>query len=733
MKSILDFIADDNYPALVMGGSFQVWDGVFRDSMSAVSATPSSSSVEVTPLNPLCVGGTSCIAVSGSTVYIGGQFSNVCNTTQSRAAAVSTSSTPSGDLLGWNPVPNNPVNVLVVSGGTVYMGGIFTTLNGTSRVGAGAVDSGTGSLLTWKPIAAGTNVMILNGADMYLGGNFSTINAVQRFAIGAVSSDPNSAITLRNWNPVVSAGAGVVNAMVLSGPDLYVGGQFTTVASGRPRNRVAAFTSSTSTSGDLTAWNPNANNTVRSLALNGSDMFIGGDFTTINSVPRTRIAAVNATTSTSGALLAFAPSVGTTSVYTIIADSAAVYFAGDFTTVNGIFRYHAAAMSSDTSTAGNLLNWNANPYGGANTAILKLVRDGNYIYIAGPYTTVGSRLTCNPVSIESEPNSNYPLKFKNLNGNLNTGMTSQCAVISGNDLYIGGSFTNVSGISRNKVAAVSIDPNNFSVRNWDPNCNANCNVLVLSGGTMYLGGPFTTVNGQARNGAAAFTSNTSVSGSLLTWNPNCATSTNVTCMVLNGADMYLGGAFTKVNGSTRNRVAAVSSDPNSAITLRAWDPNCNGQVNCMVLNGSYMFIGGNFSTVSAVTRLTRVVAYSADTSVAGALSSWDPGLSFTGVNALALSGPDLIVGGISHLRAYSSDASTAAVVRSWVTATNFDVQALYVSGNVIYVGNFNTSAPVVNGYRRNGMAFSADTSIAGGKLLNWSPMFGNFSSYIIGR
>jgi hypothetical protein len=56
---------------------------------------------------------------------------------------------------------------------------------------------------------------------------------------------------------------GQVSAIVVSGNKIYLGGYFTHV-DGVQRNRLAALDATT---GQLTSWNPNANDNVRSLGL----------------------------------------------------------------------------------------------------------------------------------------------------------------------------------------------------------------------------------------------------------------------------------------------------------------------------------------------------------------------------------------------------------------------------------------------------------------------------------
>src|SRR5919198_1846226 len=77
-------------------------------------------------------GNVQAVARLGGAVYIGGHFGTVDGTNLKKAAAVDADN---GQVLPWNPHPNSVygVMVLMADGGSLWMGGDFTTIHGASQ------------------------------------------------------------------------------------------------------------------------------------------------------------------------------------------------------------------------------------------------------------------------------------------------------------------------------------------------------------------------------------------------------------------------------------------------------------------------------------------------------------------------------------------------------------------------------------------------------------------------
>jgi hypothetical protein len=168
-------------------------------------------------------------------------------------------------------------------GHVAYLGGEFTALipstPGQDPLPAhnlAAVDVYTGDLVSWAPDVDGPVYSLAsNGRSVFVGGLFSTVDGQPRDSFAAIAVNG----TLRPWTDDVE---GRVRSLVVSGTELYLGGRFSAVA-GTPRRGLAALDLTTVPPGALLPWEPSANHSVRSLALMGDgSVVIGGVFTSVD-------------------------------------------------------------------------------------------------------------------------------------------------------------------------------------------------------------------------------------------------------------------------------------------------------------------------------------------------------------------------------------------------------------------------------------------------------------------
>ena len=163
------------------------------------------------------------------------------------------------------------------------------------------------------------------------------------------------------------------------GSRIYVGGDFTTV-DGAARGHIAAFNVA---DGSLVAnFSPKVGSTVRAIQSNNSTVWVGGSFQGVGVNARANLAAFNAS---NGSILPWAPTADDEAVWSMVLtpDQSRVIVGGAFSTLNGVGAYGLGALDAST---GATLPWAANQTirdAGANGAIYSLRTDGEQVYGTG--------------------------------------------------------------------------------------------------------------------------------------------------------------------------------------------------------------------------------------------------------------------------------------------------------------------------------------------------------------
>jgi len=161
-----------------------------------------------------------------------------------------------------------------------------------------------------------------------------------------------------------------------------------------------------------------------------------------------------------------------------------IYVGGEFTSVNGKPRNHAAAVDAST---GNLLSWNPNVNGAVHA--LAVTKEG--VYVGGDFTQVGGRSRGNVAVVSARTGATRKGFAPRTNRVVNAFTFSRRTV------YFGGAFTTVDGKFRNGLAAVSRS-RSARLRAWSPDAKqGQVTDLVRRGKGIYVGGTFSTLNGSS--------------------------------------------------------------------------------------------------------------------------------------------------------------------------------------------------------------------------------------------
>src|SRR5215204_5215721 len=144
------------------------------------------------------------------------------------------------------------------------------------------------------------------------------------------------------------------------------------------------------------------------------------------------------------------------------------------------------------------------------------------------------------------------------------------------------------------AAALSSQPKNAPIVQTNDTVWASLRV----GDTVYLGGAFTSVNGKPRSGLAAINANT---GRLTAWAPKANGAVLALAASPSGESIYAGGEFTSVNGIARGHVVAIRAS--TGRVRKEWKANADLPVYSLATSGRRVYLGGEFRKVNGRNRL----------------------------------------------------------------------------------------------------------------------------------
>ncbi|MFC0098741.1 hypothetical protein ACFFKH_14575 [Micromonospora marina] len=223
---------------------------------------------------------------------------------------------------------------------------------------------------------------------------------------------------------------------------------------------------------------------------------------------------------------------------------------------------------------------------------------------------------------------------------------------------------------------------------WTPHAlDGTVHRILQIGNRVYVAGTFTKVRNAGRSAQLAMPRLVALDASTgridTTFRPQVNGAVKALAAAPDGRSLYIGGAFTTVNGTAASRLARIDAATGARVAGFT-TPALNNQVNDVRLVGTRLIVGGAFQTVGGVTR-RGLAAVNATTGAADA--SVD----------LNLTGPRRTTSG-----------ATAPV----------KVEALDVSADgrrLVFVGGFSSVA----GVARHQIAV-ADLSTAGATLSGWA-------------
>ncbi len=284
---------------LYAGGNFTGVNGSYRGYLAAFSTA---TGALLSTWKPAATGPVHAIAPGpgGQSVWVGGDFTKLDGQPRTKAGAVSAAT---GALLPWAPNLNGAVTSLAVApdASRVLVGGYFTSFNGVTQQAIGSTDPVTGGSATWvlprnfipnnSSCVSDVKDIIVKGGTAYIAGE----------GTGAGCFDGDFAVNISDGSLVWQSDClGATQSLVIINGWLYKGshahdcayapGGFPQVPNPVGKGWVVhRLLTQSLTDGSVGHWTPNTNGNQlgpRVMATDGSQLFLGGDFSTVNRNPQ---------------------------------------------------------------------------------------------------------------------------------------------------------------------------------------------------------------------------------------------------------------------------------------------------------------------------------------------------------------------------------------------------------------------------------------------------------------
>jgi len=551
------------------------------------------------------------------------------------------------------------------------------------------------------------------------------------------------------WDSLGSSGAinGGVTAITINGNDVYVAGHFTNAGGIAEADHVAKW--------DGTKWSALGGNDmgdgaisgqVYAIATSGTDIYVGGDFESINN--HGNIINYGAVAKWDGMNWSAVGNLNIGNfglnghiVRTIVVSGANIYIGGSFYDLysNGVVLADGDGLIKWDGTHWSVVGDSGNVNGINAMAVI-----GTDIYVGGDFINAGSI-----------PEADYVVKWDGTNwsalgnngaGNGALNKNVHAIAASGTDLYVGGLFSDAGGVPEADVIAKwdgtnwsalgdngagngALDPSYMSVRS-----------IFVDGTNVYVGGAIWHLN---NNGVVLNTVTSIAKWDGVNWSGlgsdgagGSAINDYVLAIALIGNTVYAGGNFHNVN----NKGVVLTEVDNFA----KWDGvdwsgvgkgngSIFGDVNAIAVVGTDVYVGGCFEDVNNDPYSNYLVKWDGTNWSNLRTSNLLPSPINNCIYTLATDGTNLYVGGAFQ---NANSIPSADYIAKWdgtnwsalgsngagdgsITAPWGGVLTIAMAGMDVYIGGNFTDV------NNNGTTLTAADYIAKWDGTNWSALGGD--------
>lgn len=340
------------------------------------------------------------------------------------------------------------------------------------------------------------------------------------------------------------------------------------------------------------SFNPSPNNLVYTFALQTDEkVLVGGDFTILGGLSRSRIARLNVDGSVD---VSFSPQANNRVYCVAVQPDGKILIGGSFTNLSGQNQRYIGRLNQDGS-----MDLSFTPLANGLVYALALQADGK-ILVSGSFTTLGGQ-------------SRNRIGRLNVDGTVDPGFSpgaddliNSIVLQPDGKILVGGWFYALNGQPRSRIGR--LNENGTLDLSFNPGVGAPGPVYYVSclanqrDGKVLVGGFFHSLGGAERSHIGRLNANGTVDA---TFNPGASGTVSSLAVQADGK-ILVGGVFTTLGGENRSRIGRVNAE---GAVDSSFDPGANSSVNAIAVaaDGKILLCGG-FTTLGGQnrTRLGRL-------------------------------------------------------------------------------------------------------------------------------
>jgi len=443
------------------------------------------------------------------------------------------------------------------------------------------------------------------------------------------------------------------------------------------------------------------NGAVSTTVSDGTNLYLGGDFTAANPQSAPRLLIADTTTGDQPLACDLQSGFLDGRVGVVLTTPTAIYVGGEFARYRGTLVGGLAKIDPTTCQLDPAFNPPSNDVGGLDGygQVSALALSGDSLYVAGAFNSYRGTTVSDVIKISAKDGSLDP-QFSQTSGR---GAVTSLALV-GNSLFVGGGETDYDGAAVPNLAKVDATTGHVDAT-WGQGAHPDGYVgtIVASGNSLYVGGGFKHYGSLA---ASLVKLDVTTGVADTTFAPHLSNYGTVGRAIVSGSSLFVG--FT-VEGSPDSFLGLARLDATTgAIDTGFGQPgDFDGDVSAIAQSDGWLYVGGDFRHYRGASAygLAKINVANASLDTTFTQSTGINGAPIT----LAFSGSNVVAGGqfsayrgtpLRHLAKMNMASDAFDPAFTSLGGADGPVYALSLTNGSLYVGGNYTT---LHGYSRGGL------------------------------